>query len=76
MFSSKQRFNCTHEVEWTPFQTHYFSENLVAPGIEPGSMDLSPGTLTIRPLRRYVLNNNIYKVIKKQRQFNKAKLHY
>jgi hypothetical protein len=22
------------------FQTHYFSENLVAPGIEPGSLDL------------------------------------
>jgi hypothetical protein len=22
-------------AEWTPFQTHYFSENLVAPGIEP-----------------------------------------
>jgi hypothetical protein len=22
------------EAEWTPFQTHYFSENLVAPGIE------------------------------------------
>jgi hypothetical protein len=26
-----------HEAEWTPFQTHYFSENLIAPGIEPGS---------------------------------------
>jgi hypothetical protein len=25
---------CTHEAEWIPFQTHYFSENLVAPGIE------------------------------------------
>jgi hypothetical protein len=24
------------KTEWTPFQTHYFSENLVAPGIEPG----------------------------------------
>jgi hypothetical protein len=24
-----------YEAEWTPFQTHYFSENLVAPGIEP-----------------------------------------
>jgi hypothetical protein len=23
------------EAEWTPFQTHYFSENLVAQGIEP-----------------------------------------
>jgi hypothetical protein len=27
----------THEAEWTPFQSHYFSENLVAPGIEPGT---------------------------------------
>jgi hypothetical protein len=29
-----------HEAEWTPFQTHYFSENLVAPGIEPEPLDL------------------------------------
>jgi hypothetical protein len=41
--------NCTHEAEWTPFQTHYFSENLVAPGIESGPLDLQPGTLTTRP---------------------------
>jgi hypothetical protein len=26
-----------HEAEWTPFQTHYFSESLVVPGIEPGT---------------------------------------
>jgi hypothetical protein len=26
------------EAEWTPFQDHYFSENLVAPGIEPGPL--------------------------------------
>jgi hypothetical protein len=44
-FSSKKLLNCTHETEWTPFQTHYFSENLVAQGIEPGSLDLQPGTL-------------------------------
>jgi hypothetical protein len=36
-FYSKQLLNCTHEAEWTPFQTHYLSENLVAPGIEPGT---------------------------------------
>jgi hypothetical protein len=24
----------THEAEWTPFQTHYFSENLVKAGNE------------------------------------------
>jgi hypothetical protein len=29
-FSIKQLDNCTHEAERTPFQTHYFSENLVA----------------------------------------------
>jgi hypothetical protein len=28
------------QVKETPFQTHYFSENLVAPGIEPGPLDL------------------------------------
>jgi hypothetical protein len=39
-FSSKYLLNYTHEAEWTPFQTHYFSENLVAPGIEPGALDL------------------------------------
>jgi hypothetical protein len=27
-------FNYPREAEWTPFQTHYFSENLVVPGIE------------------------------------------
>jgi hypothetical protein len=30
----------THEAEWTPFETQYFLENLVAPGIEPGPLDL------------------------------------
>jgi hypothetical protein len=39
-FSSKQPLNCTHEAEWTPFQTHYFSENMVALGIEPRPLDL------------------------------------
>jgi hypothetical protein len=39
-FSIKYLFSCTHEAEWTPFQTHYFSENLVAPGIEPGPLYL------------------------------------
>jgi hypothetical protein len=40
MFSFKQLLNCTHEAEWTPFQTHYFSENLAVPGIEPEPLDL------------------------------------
>jgi hypothetical protein len=30
----------SHEAELTPFQTHYFSENLIAPGIETGPLDL------------------------------------
>jgi hypothetical protein len=29
-----------HEAEWTAFQTHYFSENLIVPGIEHGPLDL------------------------------------
>jgi hypothetical protein len=32
--------NCKHEAEWSLFQTQYFSENLVAPGIKPGLLDL------------------------------------
>jgi hypothetical protein len=27
-------------AEWTPFQTHYFSENLVAPGMELRPLNL------------------------------------
>jgi hypothetical protein len=36
----------------TPFQSHYFSENLLEAGIEPGPLDLQPGTLTTRPQGR------------------------
>jgi hypothetical protein len=35
IFSFKQPFSYPHEAEWTPFQTNYFSENVVALGIEP-----------------------------------------
>jgi hypothetical protein len=34
--SSSSSFILTR-AEWTPFQTHYYSENLAAPGIEPGT---------------------------------------
>jgi hypothetical protein len=37
-FSIKQLLSCTHEAEWTPFQTKYFF--LVVSGIEPGPPDL------------------------------------
>jgi hypothetical protein len=40
IFFSKQLLSCTHEAEWTPFQTHYFSENLAVHGIEPEHLDL------------------------------------
>jgi hypothetical protein len=39
-FSFKALLSCTLEAEWTPFQTHYFSENLVATAIEPEPLDL------------------------------------
>jgi hypothetical protein len=32
---ASQNSLATHKAEWTPFQTHYVSENLVALGIEP-----------------------------------------
>jgi hypothetical protein len=39
-------------AEWTPFQTHSYSENLVGSGIESGISGLQPRTLTTRPQRR------------------------
>jgi hypothetical protein len=44
-FSFKQLLNCTHEAEWTLFQTYYFSENLETTEIELGPLNLQPGTL-------------------------------
>jgi hypothetical protein len=35
--SSTELLKCTPEAEWTLVQTHYVSENLVAPGIELGT---------------------------------------
>jgi hypothetical protein len=60
-FSSKYLLNYTHEAEWAPFQTHYFSEYLVAPEIEPGTLDLQPGTpqlLLVTILSRALFINN------------------
>jgi hypothetical protein len=36
-FSFKYLLIYSQEAEWTPFQTHSYSENLVAPTIEPGT---------------------------------------
>jgi hypothetical protein len=38
-FSFMQLLTCAHEAEWTPFQTHYYLENLIVPGIEPGFLE-------------------------------------
>jgi hypothetical protein len=46
--SSSSLFTLTR-AEWTPFQTHCYSENQVAPGIELGPLGYQPGTLTTRP---------------------------
>jgi hypothetical protein len=40
LFLPSSSSDVLNEAEWTPFQNHYFSENLVAPGIEPGPLDL------------------------------------
>jgi hypothetical protein len=52
-FSSKWVLSCTHNAEFTPFQTHYFSENLVAPGRKPGTS----GSVARNPIpqRRYIV---------------------
>jgi hypothetical protein len=42
-----------HEAKWTPFQTHYFSGNLVAPGIEHGTTG-SVGRNSDRQIREAV----------------------
>jgi hypothetical protein len=34
LFILSSFLSCTHEAEWTAFQIHYFSENLVEPEIE------------------------------------------
>jgi hypothetical protein len=66
-FSIKQLLSCTHEAEWTPFQTHYFSEN-VAPGIDPGPLDLWPDILTTRPQRRSDFTLYKYKLVRQMIQ--------
>jgi hypothetical protein len=38
--SLKYLLSYLHEAEWAPFQTQYFSENLVAPGMKPRPLDL------------------------------------
>jgi hypothetical protein len=53
-FSFKQLLSCTHEAEWTPFQTHHFWENLVTPGTEPWPLDHRGGRVYINTRARNV----------------------
>jgi hypothetical protein len=46
--------NYTHEVQWTPFQTHYYSENLVMPGIEPGISGSAAGTMSTKAQKQSI----------------------
>jgi hypothetical protein len=53
--------SCTHEAECTPFQTHCFSEKLVAPGIDPGtsgSVARNSGHQTTEAVNNNDDNNN------------------
>jgi hypothetical protein len=45
-------------AEWAPFQTHYFSENLVGPGIDPGPLDLGPGVYSASNRNEYQKQRN------------------
>jgi hypothetical protein len=38
-FSFKYLLIYPHEAEWIPSQTHCYSENMVAPGTEPGTSE-------------------------------------
>jgi hypothetical protein len=53
-FSFKNLLIYPHEAEWTPFQTHCYTENLVAPRIEPGTYVCSQELLITRPQRRSI----------------------
>jgi hypothetical protein len=38
-FSFKKLLNYSYEAESTPYQIHYFSQDTVAPGIEPETFE-------------------------------------
>jgi hypothetical protein len=48
----RQKDSFTRRADTKHKKNYYFSENLVAPGIEPGALDLYPGTMTTRPYMR------------------------
>jgi hypothetical protein len=54
-FPFKYLLSYIHEAEGTPFQTHYFSENLES---NPGPLVLYPGTLTTEAVFFVPINRN------------------
>jgi hypothetical protein len=59
-FSFKYLLIYPHEAEWTPFQTHCYSENVVAPGIESGtsgSVDRNSDHFTTESVSNRVTTN-------------------
>jgi hypothetical protein len=62
-FSSKQLLSCTHETEWTPFQTHCFSETLLEAENDVSDVNIQIFQTTahpiLRPICTYVNNAKI-----------------
>jgi hypothetical protein len=52
--SSTSSFILTR-AEWTPFQTHCYSQNLAAPGIEPRTYGTAARNSIIRPQRQFTV---------------------
>jgi hypothetical protein len=48
--------NYPHEVGCTPFQAHYYTENLVAPEIEPRTSQSVAGNSDQRPQKWTIIN--------------------
>jgi hypothetical protein len=46
-------------AEWTPFQTHCYSENVVAPGIEPGTSGYAAGKLAPKFATKFPFANAV-----------------
>jgi hypothetical protein len=51
LLSSSSSFILTR-AEWTPFQVHCYSENVAAPGIEPGTSGNSHKTYPLPPEKK------------------------
>jgi hypothetical protein len=61
-FSLKQLLTYPHEAKCTPFQAHYFSENLVTPGIEHRTSGLAARN-SDHKITEAIWGVNIYQII-------------